>query len=41
VVEKRNYGGARRVFEATGISVQSLIEVDVSGEHSVVVGVNY
>lgn len=41
VVEKRSYGGAGRVFEATGISVQSLIEVDVSGEHSVVVGVNY
>ncbi|VVA47359.1 N-(5'-phosphoribosyl)anthranilate isomerase [Serratia ficaria] len=41
VAEKINYGGSERVLKATGIPVTSLVEVDVSGEFSVVVGVNY
>ncbi|CAI1809907.1 Adenine phosphoribosyltransferase [Serratia entomophila] len=41
VAEKTNYGGSERVFKATGIPVTSLVEVGVSGELSVVVGVNY
>ncbi|RIZ36396.1 hypothetical protein AXX04_08595 [Pseudomonas aeruginosa] len=41
VAEKINYGGAERGRQATGITVQSLVQVDVSGERSIVSGINY
>lgn len=41
VAEKLNYGGAERVRQATGIEVKSLVGVDVSGDRSAVVFVNY
>ena len=41
VAEKLNYGGAERVRQATGIEVKSLVGIDVSGDRSAVVFVNY
>jgi len=41
VAEKINYGGVARVQQATGLAVQSLVQVDVSGARSAVVSVTY
>lgn len=41
VAEKVNYGGAERVRQATGIPVKSLVQIDISGAQSAVVGVSY
>lgn len=41
VAEKINYGGADRVRQATGIPVKSLVQIDISGARSAVVGVSY
>lgn len=41
VAEKINYGGADRVRQATGITVNSLVQVDLTRDTSTVTAINY